>query len=56
MGKSLRKTISTWKTVIKIFRKHQNIPTGTHKKKQILFHSFPLFERVEWMLVKLDRK
>ena len=35
-----KKPYQTWKTVVKIFKKHQNVPTGTQKKKrQILFNS-----------------
>ena len=30
----------TWKTVVKIFKKHKNFPRGTHKKRQILFQRF----------------
>ena len=26
----------TWKTVTKIFKKHKNVPTGTHKKRHII--------------------
>ena len=27
-------------TALKTLKKHQNVPTGTHKKRQILFHRF----------------
>ena len=39
VGKSLQKPYQTWKTV-KTFKKHQNVLTRTHKKRQILFHRF----------------
>ena len=34
VGKSLPKTI------LNMEKKHQNVPMGTHKKRQILFHRF----------------
>ena len=37
--KSLKKTYQTWK-IVKTFKKHQNVLTGTHKKRQILLHRF----------------
>ena len=33
------KPYQTWKTV-KTFKKHQNVVTGTHKKRKILLHRF----------------
>ena len=38
--KSLRKTISKLTNSSKSIQKHQNVPTGTHKKRLILFHRF----------------
>ena len=35
-----KKPYQTWKTVVEIFKKHINVPTGTQKKKQISFHKF----------------
>ena len=35
-----KKPYQTWKTVLKILTKHENVPTGRHKKRQILFHRF----------------
>ena len=35
-----KKPFHTWKTLVKIFKKHKNVPSGTHKKRQILFHRF----------------
>ena len=38
--KSLQKTISKLTNSSKSIQKHQNLPTGTHKKRLILFHRF----------------
>ena len=35
-----KKPFQTWSTAVKIFRKHQNVPMETHRKRQILFHRF----------------
>ena len=35
-----KKPYQTRKTVVKILTKHENLPTGRHKKRQILFHRF----------------
>ena len=35
-----KKPYQTWRTAVKAFKKHQNVPKGTHEKKQILFHRF----------------
>ena len=41
MGKSLQKTISKLANSCKNIQKNiKNVPTGTHKKRQILFHQF----------------
>ena len=34
------KSYQNCQTALKTFKKHQNVPTGTHKKRQILFHRF----------------
>ena len=39
-GKSLQKTISKMENSSKNIRKHQNVPTGTPKKRQISFQKF----------------
>ena len=39
-GKSLQKTYQKWKTAVKTFKKHKDVPTETHKKRQKLFHRF----------------
>ena len=40
MGNSLQNPYQKWKTAVTIFKKHQNLPTGTHKKRQMLFIDF----------------
>ena len=35
-----KKPYRTWPTAVKAFKKHQNAPTGTHKKSQILLIRF----------------
>ena len=35
-----KKPYQTWKIVVKILTKHENVPTGRHKKRQILFYRF----------------
>ena len=35
-----KKPYQSWQTVLKTFKKHKNIPTTTHKKRQILFQRF----------------
>ena len=43
LGKSLQKSYQKWQTAVKMFKKHQNVPTGTHKNRPILFHRFSHF-------------
>ena len=40
MKKPFQKTYQTWQTEVKTFKNHQNVPTGTCKKRQILFQRF----------------
>ena len=35
-----QKSCQTWRTAINTLKKHQNFPSGIHKKSQILFHRF----------------
>ena len=35
-----KKPYLNWKTAVKTLIKHQNVPTRTRKKRQILFHRF----------------
>ena len=35
-----KKSYQKWKTAVKTFEKHQNVPTGTPKKRQISFQKF----------------
>ena len=35
-----KKAFQKWQTALKTLKKHQNVPTGTHKKRQILFQRF----------------
>ena len=35
-----KKPYKKWQIALKTFKKHQNVPTGTHKKRQILSHTF----------------
>ena len=35
-----KKPYQKWKTAVKIFEKHQNVLTGTPKKRQISFQKF----------------
>ena len=35
-----KKPYRTWQAAIKTFKKHENTPTGTYKKRQMLFHGF----------------
>ena len=40
MKKPFQKTYQTWQTGVKTFKNHQNVPTETCKKRQILFQRF----------------
>ena len=41
MWKNLyKKPYQTWKTVVTTFKKHQNVPMRTQKKRKIFFHRF----------------
>ena len=35
-----KKPYQKWQTAVKTFKKHQNVPTGTHKKRQYYFVDF----------------
>ena len=35
-----KKSYQSWQTAVKTFKKHQNVPAGTHKKRQTLIHKF----------------
>ena len=37
-GNLYKKSYQTWQTAVNTFEKHQNVPTGTQKQRQILFH------------------
>ena len=35
-----KKSYQKWQTAVKAFKKHQNVLTGTHKRREKLFHRF----------------
>ena len=37
-GNLYKKSYQTWQTAVKTFEKHQNVPRGIQKQRQILFH------------------
>ena len=66
MWKNLyKKPYQTWKTVVTTFKKHQNVPMRTQKKRKIFFHRFLseytflptllLFLKREWKLGKMGK-
>ena len=51
-----KKQYRTWQTAVKVFNKHQIVPTGTQKKGTRYFiYLFLLFGRVELKLGKLGK-